>query len=357
MKRGRPVSPIELTDNERAKLSLIASRPKTSQRDSLRAQIILGCARGLDNKEVASKLKVCVQTVGKWRNRFAQGRIEALVDAPRSGHPRTIDDDKIEEIVTKTLESKPKAKTHWSTRTMAKETGVSENTVMRVWHAYGLKPHLSNTFKISTDACFVEKVRDVVGLYLNPPQKAIILSVDEKSQCQALERSQPILPLREDLPERQTHDYERHGTRSLFAAYEIATGKVIGKCHQRHRQQEFLKFLNEIDQQIPEEPDLEIHIVMDNYGTHKTEKVNKWLRRHSRFKVHFTPTSASWINQVERWFAKITNECIRRGSFTSVRQLRGAINESIDENNRNPKPFKGVADADLIFRKLKHSVI
>ena len=263
---------IELTENEEAKLRLLAARPKTSQRDAKRAGIILCCAQGLENKEVARKLGVTVQTVGKWRKRFYAARLEGLVDLPRSGSPRTISDDKVEEVVTKTLESKPRGKTHWSSRTMASEAGVSDFTVRRIWHAFGLKPHQSRTFKISTDPCFVEKVRDIVGIYINPPEKAVVLCVDEKSQTQALNRTQPILPLRGDLPEAQTHDYERNGVVSLFAAYDVATGKVLGKVHNRHRQQEFIKFLNEIDKAYPEESGQDIHIVMDNYGTHKCQR-------------------------------------------------------------------------------------
>lgn len=348
---------IELTENEEAKLRLLAARPKTSQRDAKRAGIILCCAQGLENKEVARKLGVTVQTVGKWRRRFHAARLEGLVDLPRSGSPRTISDEKVEEVVTKTLESKPRGKTHWSSRTMAGEAGVSDFTVRRIWHAFGLKPHQSRTFKISTDPCFVEKVRDIVGLYMNPPEKAVVLCVDEKSQTQALNRTQPILPLREDLPEAQTHDYERNGVVSLFAAYDIATGKVLGKLHERHRQQEFIKFLNEIDKAYPEESGQDIHIVMDNYGTHKTDRVDRWFRKHPRFKRHFTPTSASWINQVERWFAKITNDCIKRGSFGSVKQLRDAINEYIAMNNDAPTPFKWVADADTILEKVRDTLI
>lgn len=351
----RIATPIQLTENEASKLKLLAARPKASQRDSLRARIILHCAEGLENNEVASRLGVTTQTVGKWRKRFAQARMEGLGDAPRSGPPRTIGDDKVEEVVTKTLESKPAGKTYWSSRTMAGEAGISEFTVRRIWRAFGLKPHQSKTFKTSTDPYFVEKVRDIVGIYLNPPQKAVVLCVDEKSQTQALNRTQPVLPMREDLPEAQTHDDERNGTVSLFAAYDVATGKVLGKVHQRHRQEEFIKFLNEIDRACPEQEGESVHIVMDNYGTHKTERVNRWFRKRPRFKIHFTPTGASWINQVERWFGKITDERIRRGSFGSVKQLMEAIMNYIEANNDNPSPFSWVADADTILEKSKQA--
>jgi transposase len=337
----------------------MASRPKSSQRDAQRASIILGCGQGLSNQAVARNIGVCAQTVGKWRSRFATGRIEALSDAPRTGAPRSISDEKVEQVVTETLEQKPKARTHWSSRLMAEKAGISDHSVRRIWKAFGLKPHLTEGFKLSKDPMFVEKVRDIVGLYLNPPEKAIVLCVDEKSQCQALERTQPILPMRPGIPERQSHDYERHGTLSLFAAYDTATGRVLGKSHARHRSREFLKFLKEIDAAWPEQKEEDghqLHIIMDNYATHKTEAVQRWLKRHPRFYIHFTPTGASWINLVERFFGKITSETIRRGSFKSVHQLRKAMNDYIEMHNEEPEPFKWTATADSIFEKMTNSL-
>ena len=268
---------------------MIASRPKSNQGDSLRARIILGASEGLSNTEIARRERVSLPTVGKWRSRYAREKIEALVDAPRSGAPRSIGDKKVEEVLAKTLETTPRARTHWSSRLMAKEAGISEHSVLRIWRAFGLKPHRVDSFKVSKDPMFVEKVRDIVGLYLNPPEKAIVLCVDEKSQTQALERSQPILPLRPGLPERQTHDYVRHGTLSLFAAYDAATGRVFGRCHQRHRHQEFLAFLERIDAEFPDDGKSQLHLIIDNYATHKTPKVHRWLLRRPRFHLHFTP--------------------------------------------------------------------
>jgi transposase len=268
------------------------------------------------------------------------------------GTPRRITDAQVEAAVTRTLESVPAAATHWSTRSLAQQVGLSQSAIVRIWHSFGLQPHRSETFKLSTDPFLVEKVRDIVGLYLNPPEHAIVLSVDEKSQVQALDRTQPILPLRPGLPEQRTSDYERHATTSLFAALDIATGKVIGECHRRHRHQEFLKFMESVDARLPEAAG-EVHLVLDNYGTHKTAKVIRWFARHPRYHLHFTPTSGSWVNQVERWFAEITQKRIRRGSFTSVRSLEKAIQEYLDHNNKNPKPFVWTADADLILGKIQ----
>lgn len=354
MRTGRPTQNFTLTDFERQKLVLLATRPKTTQRDALRARIILRAADGEQNVSIARNLGISNQTVGKWRQRFAADRLGGLVDAPRPGQPRTISDQKVEEVVTKTLESKPAARTHWSTRSLAKESGISADSVRRIWKAFGLKPHLVKSFKLSTDPMFVEKVRDIVGLYLSPPENAIVLCVDEKSQTQALERSQPILPLRPGIPEAQTHDYIRHGTTSLFASLNILTGEVIGRCHARHRHQEFLKFLNTIEREFPEQEGVEIHIVMDNYGTHKVDKVTQWLAKRPRFQIHFTPTGSSWINQIERWFAKITEECIRRGSFRSIKELEQAIAEYIAANNETPKPFVWTATAESIFEKIEN---
>lgn len=357
MAAGRPVVSIVLEDWEHKKLTLLARRPKTAQRDSLRAHIILLAAKGKSNLEIAEALNISNITVGKWRSRFASDRMAGLFDAPRSGAPRSVDDDKVEAVVTKTLESKPKGKTHWSTRDMAKATGVSHQTVQRIWSAFGLKPHMVDHFKFSTDPFFVEKVRDIVGLYLNPPTKAMIFCVDEKSQAQALERAQPILPMRPGIPESQTHDYIRHGTTSLFAALNVLTGEVFGHCKPRHRHQEFLSFMKKLDEQIPKNEGLEVHLVMDNYGTHKVDKVKQWFAKRPYYHIHFTPTGSSWINQIERWFAALTEQCIRRGSFRSVNDLKQSINEFIEAHNENPKPFKWTASADYIFKKIEQRSI
>jgi transposase len=352
-KGGRPKAPLILSDDERQKLETWASRPKSTQRLATRARIVLACADGLDNKDVAARLGVNTVTVGKWRKRFLETRLDGLADEPRAGAPRKITDAIVEEVVTRTLETKPKAATHWSTRGMAKAMGLSQSAVVRIWNAFGLKPHRSETFKLSTDPYFVEKVRDVVGLYMNPPENAIVLSVDEKSQVQALDRTQPLLPMTPGQAERRTHDYVRNGTTSLFAALNVATGQVIGKCYRRHRQQEFLKFLNEIDLQLEREEGVQVHIIMDNYGTHKTPAVKRWFERHPEYHVHFTPTSGSWLNQVERFFAEITEKQIRRGVFRSVAALEKAILEYLAAHNENPRPFVWTAGADLILDRVK----
>lgn len=351
MRIGRPKKPLVMTSEERAKLEQWARRPKSAQRLALRARLVLRCAEGLSHQAVARELRVSGATVGKWRERFRTARLEGLADEPRPGAPREISDSQVEEVVTRTLESTPPQATHWSTRSMARATKVSHMAVARIWRAFGLQPHRSETFKLSSDPFFVEKVRDIVGLYLNPPEHALVLCVDEKSQVQALDRTRPLLPLRPGVPERQTHDYIRHGTTSLFAALEVATGKVIGRCQHRHRSQEFLKFLEEVDRQLAVGP--EVHIVMDNYGTHKTPKVKRWFARHPRYHLHFTPTSASWLNQVERFFAEITRRRIRRGSFTHVRELEQAIHDYLEHHNRHPKPFVWTATADGILGKVK----
>jgi transposase len=338
-KGGRPKAPLILSDDERQKLETWAARPKSTQRLALRARIILACAEGVDNTDVATRLRVNTVTVGKWRKRFLADRLEGLADEPRPGAPRTITDAMVERVITKTLEEKPKAATHWSTRDMAKAVGLSQTAIGRVWRAFGLKPHLQENFKLSTDPYFVEKVRDVVGLYMNPPENAIVLSVDEKSQVQALDRTQPLLPMTPGQAERRTPDYARNGTTSLFAALNVATGQVIGKCYRRHRQQEFLKSLNEIDAGLPREPGAEIHLILDNYGTHKTPSVKRWFERHPEYHLHFTPTSGSWLNQVERFFGKITEKAIRRGVFRSVPALEKAIMEYLADYNENPRHF------------------
>ncbi len=352
MRTGRPKQPLHLLPVDKEKLELLARRPKTAQRVALRSKIVLRAAEGQSNREIAGRLGVTGATVGKWRERFRLAGMEGLSDEPRPGTPRKITDAQVEAAVTRTLESVPAAATHWSTRSLAQQVGLSQSAIVRIWHSFGLQPHRSGTFKLSTDPFLVEKVRDIVGLYLNPPQHAMVLSVDEKSQVQALDRTQPILPLRPGLPEQRTSDYERHGTTSLFAALDIATGKVIGECHRRHRHQEFLKFMELVDGKLPESSE-EVHLVMDNYGTHKTPKVIRWFARHPRYHLHFTPTSGSWVNQVERWFAEITEKRIRRGSFTSVRSLEKAILEYLEHNNENPKPFVWTADADLILGKIQ----
>lgn len=352
MRTGRPTKSLMLETAEKEKLELMARRPKTDQRTALRARIVLDCASGLSNTAVAAKRGVTIQTVGKWRQRFLDGRLAALGDAPRSGQPRKLTDAKVEAVITRTLETRPENATHWSTRTMAEASGLNQNAIVRIWRAFGLKPHLQENFKLSTDPFFVEKVRDIVGLYLNPPEetRAVILCVDEKSQVQALDRSQPVLPMRPGQAERRTHDYYRHGTTSLFAALDIATGKIIGRCQKQHRHQEFLRFLNQIDQTVP--ASLEIHLVLDNYATHKTPKVAAWFQKRPRFHLHFTPTSGSWLNQVERWFAKITEQRIRRGVFKSVDQLISAIDDYIAANNRAPRPFVWTATAELILDRV-----
>jgi transposase len=353
MPLGRRKAELILTDDERRTLKTWAARPKSTQQLAARSRIVLACADGLDNKDVAARLGVTAQTVGKWRRRFLERRIDGLTDQERPGAPRKVSDEEVEAVITRTLETKPRAATHWSTRGMAEATGLSQSTIGRVWRAFGLKPHRSDTFKLSNDPYFVEKVRDVVGLYMAPPERAIVLCVDEKSQIQALDRTQPLLPMQPGQAERRTHDYARHGTTSLFAALNVATGEVIGRCLRRHRHQEFLKFLNEIDANVLRGPGVEIHLVMDNYGTHKSPAVKRWFLRHPEYHLHFTPTSGSWLNQVERFFAEITEKRIRRGAFRSVAALEQAIKEYLEDHNRNPRPFVWTADADLILGRVK----
>ena len=347
---GRPTKPIELTEEERAKLQEWARRPKTAQRLALRARIVLGCADGLENRRVARQLHVADQTICKWRERFRTARLEGLVDEPRPGTPRKITDAQVEALITRTLETAPEQNTHWSTRTMAQATGMSQSAVSRIWRAFALQPHRTETFKLSSDPFFIEKVRDIVGLYLNPPARALVLCVDEKSQIQAQDRTRPILPLRPGVPTRQSHDYIRNGTTSLFAALDVATGKVIASFHRRQRHQEFLRFLERVDESVPE--NFDIHLVMDNYGTHKMPKVKRWFARRPRYHLHFTPTSASWLNQVERFFGLLTQRRIRRGTFGSVRELESAIRDYLAHHNQAPKPFTWTADADSILKKI-----
>jgi len=349
--RGRPKAPPILSEAEREQLTALTMRRKTAQALALRARIVLACAEGIDNKTVATRQRVTSHTVSKWRSRFITHRVDGLLDAPRPGAPRTIEDAQVEAVIARTLESVPTGATHWSTRTMASEMGMSQTAVSRIWRAFGLQPHRQETFKLSTDPFFVDKVRDIVGLYLDPPLKAMVLCVDEKSQIQALDRTQPMLPLAPGIPEQRTHDYMRHGTTTLFAALDIATGEVIGELHRRHRSSEFLQFLRTIEANVP--PQLDVHLVMDNYGTHKTSAINTWLARHPRFHAHFTPTSASWINQVERWFATLSEKYIRRGTHRSTRQLEQAIRQYIQINNADPRPFNWTKSADDILASVK----
>jgi transposase len=349
---GRPKAELTLTSEERSELQGLIGRRSTPQAMALRAQIVLRCAQGRTNAQVAEALGISMPTVGKWRKRFVENRLAGLDDEPRPGGPRSISDEAVAEVVTLTLETKPKNATHWSTRSMAERVGLSQTAISRIWRAFNLQPHREATFKLSTDPLFVDKVRDVVGLYMNPPDRALVLSIDEKSQIQALDRSQPLLPMEPGQPERRAHDYARHGVTSLFAALNVATGKVIGKCLRRHRSEEFVKFLRHLDQTIEKEPGLEIHLIMDNYATHKTAAVKRWLARHPEYHVHFTPTASSWLNQVERFFAEITAKRIRRGVFRSVAQLETAIREYLDEHNQNPTPFAWTADADSILRRV-----
>ena len=348
---GRRLAVVELTEAEGAELRSLAARRNTAQALALRARIVLGCASGEQNKAVAARLGVDPVTVSKWRRRFLAGRLDGLRDEPRSGAPRTVEDARIEAVITRTLESLPPDATHWSSRGMARASGLSTSTVQRIWRAFGLQPHRDGTFKLSSDPDFVDKVRDVVGLYVTPPAHAIVLCVDEKSQIQALDRSQPLLPMRPGQIARRTHDYTRHGTTSLFAALDIATGHVIGKCYPRHRATEFRKFLDEIEANVP--ADLDVHLVMDNYATHKTPLIRDWLVKRPRWHVHYTPTSASWVNQVERFFALLTERQIRRGVHRSLDALHQAIDSFIEHHNADPKPFRWTKSADDILASIE----
>ena len=342
---------IELSDEERTVLEGWVRRPKTAQALATRSRIVLACAAGGTNGQVAERVGVSLATVAKWRNRFAADRLEGLSDDPRPGRPRTVSDEKVHEVITRTLEEKPRGgDTHWSSRSMARASGLSQSTVSRMWRAFGLKPHLVETWKLSTDPQFVEKVRDVVGVYLDPPEKAIVLCVDEKSQIQALDRTAPVLPLMPGTPQRMTHDYVRNGTTSLFAALDPTSGSVIAQHYRQHRHQEFLRFLKLIDSSVPKEYDL--HLILDNYATHKTPAVKNWLLRRPRFHLHFTPTSASWMNLVERWFAELTNRKLRRSTHRSVVELEADIRKWINAWNKDPKPFIWTKTADQILETL-----
>jgi transposase len=343
---------IELTDQERAVLESWTARRKTAQALALRARIVLAAAGQLTNGEIAGVEGVSRSTVTKWRNRFSERRLEGLVDEPRPGRPRTITDEQVEAVIIKTLESRPAdGSTHWSTRSMSRETGVSADGVMRIWHAYGLQPHRQETWKLSKDPQFIEKVHDICGLYLNPPERAVVLAVDEKSQIQALDRTAPTLPMLPGTPERATHDYERNGTTSLYAALNIQSGEVIGSLHQRHRAIEFLKFLKTIDHNVPDH--LDVHLVLDNASSHKTPSVRRWLHQHPRFHLHFTPTSSSWINLVERWFSELTTKLLRRGKHRSVRALNADIRRWIESWNEDPRPYVWTKTAEQILESIR----
>ena len=344
---GRPIPPLHLSSDERESLERWKRRPTTAQALALRSRIILRCSEGKTNTVVAGEIGLAKQAVGKWRARFIERRLDGLLDEPRPGGPRSITDTDVERVVTLTLETTPADATHWSTRSMAARTGLSQSAISRIWRAFALQPHRTETFKLSSDPLFIEKVRDIVGLYLNPPQRALVLCVDEKSQIQALDRTAPLLPMRPGQIERRTHDYRRHGTTSLFAALDVKTGEVIGACHRRHRSTEFRRFLDRVDATVP--PDLDVHLILDNYATHKTPAIQHWLARRPRYHLHFTPTSSSWLNQVERWFAALTEKQLRRGVFRSTRELEQAIEQYIDQHNAASKPFIWTKTADQLL--------
>jgi transposase len=348
---GPRPKPLVLSADEREKLELLVRRPKTSQRDAMRARIVVLAAAGEPNQRIATQLRISRTTAMKWRERFRVHRLDGLVDEPRSRAPRVATDTKVEEVITKTLESTPRGKTHWSQRDMAKAVGLSQTTIHRIWSAFALQPHRSETFKLSPDPMFVEKVRDIVGLYMNPPEHGIVLCLDEKSQIQALNRTQPILPLRPGVPERRSHDYQRNGTTTLFAALNAHTGEVVSKCFRRHRAKEYLAFLRVLDAELRDDG-REIHLVVDNYATHKTPVVQRWFARRPRYVVHFTPTYASWLNLVERLFAEVTDKAIRRGSFLSVRALEAAISEYLAVREDQPLVWTATAD-DILNRVAK----
>ena len=348
--RGRVKAELVLTEDERATLERWARRPKSAQRLAQRSRIVLACASGASNLEVAKELGVSPATVGKWRSRFVARRLEGLNDEHRSGVPRSISDEVVEDVIVKTLEEMPKDATHWSTRSLAEVVGISPASVQRIWGAFGLQPWRAESFKLSTDPLFIEKVKDVVGLYLDPPEHAVVLAVDEKSQIQALNRFQPILPMLPGTPERRSHDYTRHGTTSLFAALSTLDGTVITSLHKRHRAIEFKKFLERIDNEVPAE--LDVHLIADNYATHKTPAIKRWLARHPRFQLHFVPTGSSWLNLVERWFSELTTKKIKRGAHRSVPELERDIKDWVKTWNENPRPYVWVKTADQILASL-----
>jgi transposase len=350
MRTGRPKTELKLSEAEQGMLEAWTRRRNSAQALSLRARIVLMCGAGKDSSAVASELKVSKKTVGKWRSRFVAKRLDGLLDEPRPGAPRRISDADVERVLSVTLETTPRGATQWSTRGLAKQCGISQSTVGRIWRAFALQPHRSETFKLSKDPLFIDKVRDIVGLYMSPPDRALVLCVDEKSQIQALDRTAPLLPMRPGQVERRTHDYKRNGTTSLFAALDVKTGRVIGSCHQRHRSLEFRKFLDQIDAAVP--ANLDVHLIMDNYSTHKTALIRSWFAKRPRYHFHFTPTSASWLNLVERWFAGLTERQLRRGVHRNKRELKIAIQEYMTVNNENPKPFVWTKTADDILESV-----
>ena len=351
MGSSKRAATIKLTDEERRILEGYERRRTTAQAIALRARIVLRCAKGGENTEIAAEMKIDRNTVGRWRKRFQEKRLNGLLDEPRPGAPRRIGDEKVERVIVDTLESKPKGATHWSTRDMAKRSGLSHSTVGRIWRAFGLQPHRSDAFQLSNDPMFIEKVRDIVGLYLNPPASAVVLCVDEKSQVQALNRMQPVLPMMAASTEKQTHTYVRNGTTSLFAALDVSTGRVIGKCRRRHRSIEFVQFLQQIDDSVP--ANLDVHVVLDNLQTHKTPAAHRWFLRHPRFHVHFTPTYSSWLNQVERWFGLLEQKALKRGVHRSTLELEKSIYEFIEVSNEEPRPYLWTKSADQILANLQ----
>ena len=350
MRIGRPIPELALAEDERGTLERWIRRAKTGQALARRCRIIVSASVGNSNSKIAAELGLCPQTVGKWRTRFLERRLDGLLDEPRPGAPRKITDADVEQAVTMTLETMPDGATHWSTRSLARKAGLSQSAVSRIWRAFALQPHRTESFKLSTDPLFIEKVRDIVGLYMTPPDRALVMCVDEKSQIQALDRMQPLLPMRPGQVERRTHDYTRYGTTSLFAALNVKTGQVLGACQRRHRSIEFRRFLDRVDAATP--PRLDIHIVMDNYATHKTAIIRAWLAAHPRYHVHFTPTGSSWINLVERFFAALTEKQLRRGVYRSTRELETAIYNYLDVTNLEPKPFVWTKTADQILASL-----
>jgi transposase len=350
MRLGRPKVALILTEDERVRLDSLAHRSRTAPHLARRARIVLACAEGHDNTVVAKRLRMSQTTVCKWRGRFIRERLDGLYDEPRPGAPRRISDDQIERVIVRTLEETPRGATQWSSRGMAKASGLGRTMVQQIWRAFGLQPHRSETFKLSNDPLLIEKVRDIVGLYMNPPEHAVVFCVDEKSQIQALDRTQPLLPMRPGQVERRTHDYTRHGTTTLFAALNVQTARLVTEFHRRHRSIEFRHFLDAVDTTVPKK--LDVHLIMDNYGTHKTALIRNWLAKRPRFHVHFTPTYGSWLNLIERWFAELTNKQLRRGAHRSVAQLETAIREFIDAHHANPKPFVWTKTADQILENI-----
>jgi len=347
MRTGRPLAPVSISEQDRLQLVAWTRRAKTGQALAMRSRIILLAAEGINNKIIAARLNTIPHTVGKWRRRYLELGLDGLLDEPRPGTSRKLRDEQVEQVLTRTLESQPEAATHWSTRDMARACGLSQSSISRIWRAFSLAPHRSETFKLSKDPLFIEKVRDIVGLYLAPPERALVLCVDEKSQIQALDRIAPLLPMRPGQIERRTHDYARHGTTTLFAALDTKSGELIGQTQRRHRSLEFRNFLDTIEENVPAE--LDVHLILDNYGTHKTQLIRDWLVKRPRFHLHFTPTSASWLNLVERWFSLLTEKQLRRGVHRSTRELEKAIRTYIQHHNKDPKPFIWHKTADQIL--------